>query len=321
MDTSNHFDTYYEELMRNLKIVKDRVRGVIHGESNGLYLHGRPGTSKTHTVCSTLDTLGVNYTAHNGHLTPIGLFDLLTENRNKIVVLDDVSAIFKQPIALQLLLAALGNPHNGSGIRYVRYKTAQETRTIPFTGGLICISNLPLDGHRNEVLAAIKDRAFVINFDPTDEHIISTIKKLAHDGVGGVASADAAIVADFLIDQCRTQNIRPSVRLFVDKALKDFRLFSRGKCETHWRDLVVSNLKEQMVELKHKTTDLSRAEQTEAEKQIALDIVLTYAKAKDRVAEWKDRTGKSQPAFYRRLKELKREGRLPSNGNGSYDDE
>src|SRR4051794_7817813 len=122
MDSKAHFD----DLMRQIKVVKDRVRGVVHRHSNGVYLYGRPGTSKTHMVRSTLDLLAVNYTHHSGHLTPIGLFDLLDENRDRIIVLVDVSAIFNAPIALQLLLAALGNPHDGSKIRYIRYKTAKE---------------------------------------------------------------------------------------------------------------------------------------------------------------------------------------------------
>lgn len=301
---------YYAELMEQVKVVKDRVRGVVHGQTNGVYLHGRPGTSKTYMVCSTLDTLAASYTYSNGHLTPIGLFDLIAENRDRIIVLDDVSAIFNQPIALQLLLAALGNPHTGSKSRTVRYKTAKETRIVPFTGGVICISNLPLDGHHHEVLAAIKDRAFVINYEPTDEQIIALITKLAEEGVGGVPTTKAKMVATHLLDECKARGVRPSVRLFVDKALKDFKLFEAGQCETHWRDLIVSNLEQQLIELKHPTNDLSRAEQVEAERRIALDIQLSFGSKADRIEQWHARTGKSQAAFYRRVAELKKEGRL-----------
>jgi hypothetical protein len=53
VDAGNH----YEELLRHVKVTKDRVRGVVHGTSSGLSLHGRPGTAKTHMVRSTLDVL------------------------------------------------------------------------------------------------------------------------------------------------------------------------------------------------------------------------------------------------------------------------
>lgn len=315
MDTNGH----YEELTRQIKIVKDRVRGVVHRHSTGFYLHGRPGTSKTYTVRTTLDTLEVSYTLHTGHLTPIGLFDLLDENRDGVIVLDDVSAIFSQPIALQVLLAALGNPHDGSQVRLVRYKSANEVRTVSFTGGLICISNIPLTGHRREILAAIKDRVNVINYEPTDEQIIALIRRIAQDRVDGVAPAEAVKVATFLIEQCQVHGIRPSVRLFVDKALKDYKLYRERKCETHWRDLVVSNLKEQVVELQHATNDLSRAEQIETERRIAEEICRNYPTCKEQIEAWKKRTGKSKAALYRRRKELKKAGRL-KRGDTTGDD-
>ncbi|QDT91724.1 hypothetical protein [Gimesia algae] len=301
----------YDKLMSQIKVVKDRVRGVVNGTYNGMYLHGRAGTSKTHTVCSTLDTLAVNYAYSNGHLTPIGLFDLISENRDRVIVLDDVSAIFNQPIALQLLMAALGSRHDESGGRYVRYKTAKGDVVVDFTGGIICISNLPLKGHHNEILSALNDRVFVINFEPKDEQIIALLEMLASKGVGGVAAKNCQTVCRFLVNECKLRDIRPTVRLFVDKAIKDFQLYEMGGSETHWKDLIVSNLEQQLVELQHPTIDLSREEQVEAERRIALDIYLNFEEPSERINNWKERIGKSQAAFYRRVSELKKEGRLP----------
>lgn len=302
---------HYDELMRQIKVVKDRVRGVVKGAFNGVYLYGRAGTAKTHTVCSTLDTLAVNYAYSNGHLTPIGLFDLISENRDRAIVLDDVSAIFNQPIALQLLMAALGSRHDGSGVRYVRHKTANGDTVVDFTGGIICISNLPLKGHHDEILSALNDRVFVINFEPSDEQIIALLEVLASNGVDGVAPAKCKTVCRFLINECKARDIRPTVRLFVDKAIKDFQLHGMGACETHWKDLIVSNLEQQLIELQHPTNDLSRIEQTEAECRIALDVFLTFETREERVEHWNQRTGKSQAALYRRFAKLKKEGRLP----------
>lgn len=302
--------TPYESLESQVTIVKDRVRGVVHRQSTGLYLHGRPGTAKTHMVRSTLDLLAVGYTASNGHLTPIGLFDLLSENPDRVIVLDDVSSIFNAPISLQILLAALGNPHDGSGVRIVKYKTARETRVVPFSGGIIAMSNIPLDGHNHDVLAALRDRVNVIHFEPSDDQIIALILKLASEGVGCVQPDKALMVATYLVDQCKAREVRPSVRLFVDKAIKDFQLWDSGNSEAHWRDLIASNLEQQLIELKHETRDLSRAEQIESERRVALDVCLNFSGREDRVAEWMRRTGKGQAAFYRRMLDLKKDGRL-----------
>lgn len=302
---------HYEELMQQIKVVKDRVRGVVHGASNGVYLFGRPGTSKTYTVCSTLDSLAVHYEYSNGHLTPAGLFDLLRQNRDRIIVFDDVTSIFNQPIALQLLLAALGNRHDTSGVRYVRYKTAKGDHVVAFTGGIVAISNLPLDGHHGEILRALRDRVYTINYEPTDEQVIALLHHVASSGINGVPPDKSLQVCHFLVYECRAREIRPSVRLFVDKAIKDFELWEMGATETHWKDLVVSNLEQQLIELKHPTTDLSRAERVEADRRIALDIYVSFESRSDRIEQWKKRSGKSQAAFYRRISDLRKLGQLP----------
>lgn len=302
---------HYTALMRQVKIVKDRVRGVVHRKSNGLYLYGRAGTSKTHTVCTTLDTLGVNYAYSNGHLTPIGLFELILENRDRVIVMDDVTAIFNQPIAVQILLAALGNRHDATGVRYVRHKTARGDRVVAFTGGIIGISNLPLSGQNNEVLRALNDRIFSINYDPSDDQIIALMMALARKGLRGVSPDECVMVCNFLLNSMRTREIRPSTRLFVDKAMRDYELWKMKATETDWRDLIVSNLEEQVVELQHPTSDLSRTEQIEAERRIAADIFLNFDGRNERIAAWRKRTSKSQPAFYRRLKEARTNGLLP----------
>ena len=198
---------HYAALMRQIKIVKDRVRGVVHRKSNGLYLYGRAGTSKTHTVCTTLDTLGVNYAYSNGHLTPIGLFELIAENRDRVIVMDDVTAIFNQPIAVQILLAALGNRHDDTGVRYVRHKTARGDRIVAFAGGIIGISNLSLSGQNNEVLRALNDRIFSINYDPSDDQIIALMMALARRGLRGVSPDECVMVCNFLLNAMRTREI------------------------------------------------------------------------------------------------------------------
>jgi hypothetical protein len=301
--------------MTQLKIVKDRVRGVVHGRYTGLYLYGREGTGKTFTVRELLEKLAVRYSYSSGHLTPIGLFDLICENRDRVIVLDDVSSIFNQPIALQLLLAALGNPHDDSGIRWVRYKTAKGDVRVPFTGGVIAVSNLALDGHHlaldghhHEILRALRDRVFTINYEPSDEQIVALIRHIASSGINGVSPRNCLNVCNFLLAECQSRGVRPSVRLFVDKAMRDFELPDAGLTETHWKDLICSNLEQQLIELRHPTNDLSRAEQIAAERRIALDVLLSFETKAERIEQWKARTGKSQAAFYRRFKELRDDG-------------
>lgn len=285
-------------------LIRDRIREVASGQVNGIYLHGRPGSSKTYLVRTTLDSLNRRYAYSNGHLTPIGLFDLIEENPYATIVLDDVSSIFAQPKALQILLAALGNPHDGSRVRLVRHKTATKDRTAYFEGSIIAISNLQLAAHENQVLEALVDRVHVMAFEPSDEEIEAAILEIVGTSPMGVPASEAREVATFVLEQCREAGVRPSIRLFVDKAMPDY-VFWKGKnSESDWRDLVRSSIRQMVIPQQHKLRDMTRRDRMAQEKNIAVQIFTALPTRKERIAEWRRLTGKSQTAFYRHVEGL-----------------
>src|ERR1700733_10193930 len=113
------------ELNRRQGIVRDYVRGVARQYSTGLYLFGRPGTAKTHTVRAMLEKeIRELYTYQRGHLTPMGLFELIAEHPDEVIVLDDLTAVLDSDVALQILLSALEHPAPGDRTRsrVVKYR-------------------------------------------------------------------------------------------------------------------------------------------------------------------------------------------------------
>ena len=69
---------YLAEVRKRQGIFRDYVRAVAKGYANGLYLHGPPGTAKTHTVREVLEEeIREIYVYQRGHLTPMGLFELI----------------------------------------------------------------------------------------------------------------------------------------------------------------------------------------------------------------------------------------------------
>lgn len=286
-------------------ILRDRVRQVAKRQSTGVYIYGRPGTAKTYTVVKTLEGMGVPYERNAGHLTPIGLFKLLEENQDRVVVLDDVSAIFNAPISLQILLAATGQ--TPSGKRVVSHKTAAGNNQFIFSGGIVAISNLKLNGHKSEVLSALKDRIFAVEYEPTDDEICAEIFRLAAEDtpLKGLVPKEKKEVAHFFIEQSLKREIRPSIRLYVDKALPDYRSSKEKTVETNWKDLVVSNLEQMCVELTKPLTDLTSKEKKELNIRIAGEIYEGIDSA-ERLAVWKERTGLNKNRYYDCLKEWKK---------------
>lgn len=293
-----------ENLHRKQSLIRDRIRAVVYQTANGVYLHGRAGVSKTYLVRTMLESLGQRYAYSNGHLTPNGLFELIEANPQSVIVLDDVTSIFSAPKALQILLAALGTPHNGCRTRTIRYKTANTDRVVYFEGSIVAISNLSLGEHSNQVLQALQDRVQVMAYEPTDEEIEAQIYEIAGTSPRGVSRADAVDVAKFLLEECRAVGVRPSLRLFIDKALADFSLWSDGQSESHWRDLVRSSVQQSVISQQHALRDMTRKDQIAAERKLVSEIVATYCSRAERLKVWRRCTGKSQSAFYRHFREL-----------------
>ncbi len=286
-----------DQLEQKLGVIRDRVRGVALRHHTGFYLYGRPGTSKTYTVLTTLDRESIPHIYKTGHLTPIGLFNLLSEYPDSLIILDDMTQILSAPIAVQILLAALGNGPEGE--RSVEYNRAGRREQTWFSGGVIMISNLELHGDAR--IDAIKSRVHSLNYDPTDEQITALILSLAEKGLRGLSPAVSREVAHHVLAECQRLNYRPEVRLYVDKALPDFKLWEAGESETHWQDLVTTSIQERASELRHEQKPVGRAGQIEAERAIAQQIKEKHATRDERLSAWRAQTGKSERAFYRRL--------------------
>jgi hypothetical protein len=297
------------ELRRRQSLLRDRVRGVAMRLHPGVYLAGPAGVGKTHVVLETLRQMDVGFQYHRGHLTPMGLFDLLAENSDRTVVLDDVSHILSQQIALQLLLAALGHTIGDGVTRIVKYRRQGRSETVYFEGGLVCISNLEL--HPTPLLQALKSRVHYLAFDPSDDQIAALMHEIAASGWPADAPVltpdDCVEVTDFLINESRRLGHRLDLRALVDKALPDRLQWESGNAESHWKDLVLSVLQERVGELKHTPLGNGHVRQSrrEAESQIVQNLLATYPSRTEQLAAWSEQTGKSARCFYRRLGEIK----------------
>lgn len=276
-----------KEVEAQFGMIRDRLRGVCDGYSNGLYLHGPPGISKSHTVVTFLNDNSIPFEHVLGHLSGPALFDVIEENPAAVIVLDDVSGIFKEPKGIQLLLAALGSPPDGSRVRKVPYRTARGKRVVEFTGGIVAISNLALEDHRSGIIAALADRVHVQKFDPTPEQVEALIFKIAMKGVAGVAPDDAVMVARFLAGECRKLGTRLTVRLFVNNALPDFRMWKAGRSENHWTVLVQAAVAKEFVPQRHAVRGMSHNDQMEADRRIVLAICKEFRDPMERVRAWK----------------------------------
>jgi hypothetical protein len=297
--------TLLAELNRRQAIVRDYVRGVARQYATGLYLFGRPGTAKTYTVTKVLDEdVREIYVYQRGHLTPMGLFELIAENAEEVIVLDDLGAVLKSDVALQILLSALEHPTARDRSRVVKYRRQGREERAVFQGGIICISNKEL--HDDELLGAFKSRVHTLNYDPTDAQLGALMLDIADRATSPMTAETAREVCHYLIGEMLRLGCPFDLRLLVNKAFPDYQQWKDGETESDWRDLITASIEEHLVAVRHGTeTPVSREAQKAGEHEIIREIVSSHEDREGRVRAWVQWTGKSERAFYRRLAELR----------------
>ena len=298
----------YAELCRRQAVVRDYVRGVAYGYSTGFYLYGLAGTAKSYIVQGVLDReIKEPYVYQSGHLTPLGLFKLLAEHADEILVLDDLGSIFRSEVALQILLSALVHPTAKDRSRIVKYLAQRRQQWVAFRGGIICISNKVL--HDTELLGAFKSRVNTMNYNPSDGQLGALMLEIARHGWPSlqptILPQDCEIIACFLIEEMLRLRVRFDLRLLVDKAFPAYQQWKDNETECHWQDLVTSFIEEQLVELQHSVEAPSiRAERKAQEHEILKQILREHRSRRECQEAWSKQTGKSARAFYRRLAEI-----------------
>ena len=115
-----------------------------------------------------------NFVVVKGFSTAKGLFKLLYENKDSIVVFDDCDSILKDPDALNLLKGALDSYDK----RFISWNTNSVDdnlpRTFQFTGGVIFISNLTQD----KISQALRSRSMCIDLSMTTDQKIDRMEHI-----------------------------------------------------------------------------------------------------------------------------------------------
>ena len=112
---------------------------------HSLIIYGAGGSGKSYLVLNEINNkLDKNdYIYFNGYSTPLSLYQLLYNNRDKkLIILDDMEGIFKNEISISILKNALWSTNNNE--RVVEYHTSREMsipNTFIFNANVIILCN------------------------------------------------------------------------------------------------------------------------------------------------------------------------------------
>jgi hypothetical protein len=287
-------ESLLESFEARLQLIRDRVRSVAEGYHTAAYLVGRPGTSKTFTVKEELGRLGVPFLIRNSRMSPMGLFELLEENPEHIIVLDDIASLFNHKQALQILMAALdGDPEQP---RTITYKTKDENRKVEFAGGIIAISNVPL--REDHLARAVASRVVQLEHEPTDQEIAAFMRRLAADGYKDLSPDQCQEVVEFVVEETRAYDERLDLR-HLTKAFEDRRQWEDDNCESPWEDLVRTSLRK--IAIEDEDRPISKKEDIARQREQVAEAIKLFPGDVDKQMDF---TGLKKSTFYKRRREV-----------------
>lgn len=181
----------YEEQIQNLQT---GIKLLMAGATQAVIVQGAGGVGKTQTVEDTLASMGKTdgegFFKISGSISPSGLYRVLFEHRDELILSDDCDDLFKDQEGRNLLKAACDTKKvrkiswMKSGGMYVDpddYDYDNPGNELPkyfdFKGKLIAISNLKLD--KLDPDGAFRTRCYIIDINPTNEELYAWMEKIA----------------------------------------------------------------------------------------------------------------------------------------------
>jgi len=181
LDSKTKADRVELDVATRFKYVENLASMVINGHQPSVLLTGGPGIGKTYLIRKQLKVAGLSnedYVIASGHSTPLGLYQLLHDHRDELIIFDDCDSVFRDDIAVNILKAALDS-YDARFISWHSSKAEQMEleRCFEFTGRIIFISNM----HISRLDPAVRSRAFCYNLHLSVEEIIEYMGQIIED--------------------------------------------------------------------------------------------------------------------------------------------
>jgi hypothetical protein len=313
-----------ESLEGKLRVVRDRVEGIVHGHHSGVYIYGAGGLGKSHTVLGCLDELKADYRLFNSRMTAKGLCLALAGSPDAVHVLEDMERITKDADAQGVLRSALWAQPGKR--RVVTWTTAKENIKFEFRGGIIMIANVPLAEMAE--LKALATRITTLKLEVSDAELTDLMRDLAAKGKGcgkGQLGPDVCLtVCEYVIDQCRAAGCPLDMRLYVN-ALADYQQYQAGHSRIGWRELVANRVRQSANHRVEEAAVRTREDKKEAKRsafRAIRDELQNMPDGAEKTAEmvrrFKARGGGAPATYYRYKSDVEAEDllRKPESNNG-----
>lgn len=229
--------------------VKRLVSMVGRGRTASAIITGEGGLGKSHTVIKALEEGGMynisgidldgeeapegSFRIVKGYSTAKGLYRILYENRNSIVVFDDCDSILKDEDAVNLLKGAL----DSYDTRIITWNTMRPDEELPrsfqFNGGVVFISNRPM----SKIDQALRTRSMCVDVTMTLDQKLDRMETI-------MAEADFLPGINMSCKRDALELIRKNKHVAREVSLRTLINVARIRAEndSDWEDLAAYSL-------------------------------------------------------------------------------
>lgn len=196
---------------------------VLEKKIKSIIITGAGGLGKTYTVRQALrrcgyfemgsEGVGRGYVSNTGHISARSLFDLMSENRDKIIVFDDCDSMWsgsERGKASGVLKGALDS--NDGNI--VKWNVQNGPEPFEFTGGMIFITNLDSD----KLDQAIRTRAYIADLSMTETEKVERIMNVLPTMINQMDMFQDNVTQD---DQFKNPPVFPELPSYMDNDLNE----------------------------------------------------------------------------------------------------
>lgn len=163
-----------------LNLYKHYIKMLLEKHINSLICISKTGFGKTFTTINILKKLNQQYIYKSGYITGLSFYQFLYENKDKLIILDDLTNdIFKDKKMIALLKAAL---YETDKKRILSYDTTSKSITVPnkfnFTGRIIILCNETYNKTEDENFKALISRSIFYRLDYSYAEILEICSKI-----------------------------------------------------------------------------------------------------------------------------------------------
>jgi hypothetical protein len=134
-----------EDIVENPKteLYNEYLKLVCEGNIHSLICVSKAGYGKTHTTINLLKKMKKEFIYKSGYTTPLAFYTFMFENREKTIILDDLTDdVFRNKKMIAILKSCL---YQAGGERFVSYETTSDKLSVPskfkFSGKVILLAN------------------------------------------------------------------------------------------------------------------------------------------------------------------------------------